>query len=61
MNDLETPNAGPSRREFVLGAGAATLTGLASDALGAELQPAGNAAVPAVGPGATKITHIPPG
>jgi len=61
MNDQETPNTGPSRREFVMGTGAAVtataLTGLATpEALAADLQPAGNQAVPAVGPGAVKIT-----
>ena len=61
MNDQETPNTGPSRREFVMGTGAAVtataLTALTTqEALAADLQPAGNQAVPAVGPGAVKIT-----
>jgi xanthine dehydrogenase YagT iron-sulfur-binding subunit len=61
MNDQETPNTGPSRREFVMGTGAAVtataLTGLAPpEALAADLQPGGNPAVAAVGPGAVKIT-----
>ena len=58
MLDHETPNSAPSRREF-LGTGAAvTATALLSttDGAAAELQPAGNAQVPAVGPGAVKIT-----
>jgi xanthine dehydrogenase YagT iron-sulfur-binding subunit len=61
MNDQETPNTGPSRREFVMGTGAAVtataLTALATpEALAADLQPGGSPAVPAVGPGAVKIT-----
>ena len=61
MNDQETPNTGPSRREFVMGTGAAVtataLTALATpEALAADLQSGGNKAVPAVGPGAVKIT-----
>jgi len=61
MNDQETPNTGPSRREFVMGTGAAVtataLTALATpEALAADLQPGGSSAVPAVGPGAVKIT-----
>jgi xanthine dehydrogenase YagT iron-sulfur-binding subunit len=58
MLDHETPNSGPSRREF-LGTGAAvTATALltTTDVVAAELQPAGNGQVPAVGPGAVKIT-----
>jgi xanthine dehydrogenase YagT iron-sulfur-binding subunit len=61
MNDQETPNTGPSRREFVMGTGAAVtataLTALATpEALAADLQPGGNPAVTAIGPGAVKIT-----
>ena len=61
MNDQETPNTGPSRREFVMGTGAAVtataLTALTTpEALAADLQPGGSPAVPAVGPGAVKIT-----
>ena len=57
MNDSETLDTSPSRRDF-LGAGAAVtataLTGLAAtDALAAELQPGGGVA--AVGPGAAKV------
>ena len=57
MNDQETPNTGPSRREFVMGTGAAVtataLTALATpEALAADLQPGGNPAVPAIGPAA---------
>ena len=39
MNDLDTPNTGPSRREFVLGAGAAWLLlvmGAPADWIGAK-------------------------
>ena len=57
MNDQETLNAGPSRREFIAGTGAAVaataLTGL--DTPAAELQPAGGAPA-GVGPAAAKIT-----
>jgi len=61
MNDQETPNTGPSRREFVMGTGAAVtataLTALTTpEALAADLQPGSSPAVPAVGPGAVKIT-----
>jgi xanthine dehydrogenase YagT iron-sulfur-binding subunit len=60
MNDLETPDTSPSRREFLQGTGAAvTATALTGFAIGelpaAELQ-GGNPAVAAVGPGAVKIT-----
>lgn len=57
MNEMDTLDTGPSRREFLEAgavASAATLTGLAAtDALAAELQPGG---VPAVGPAAVQIT-----
>ena len=54
MNDQDTPDAGPSRRDFLAGTGVAVtataLTGLALDeAAGADVRPGGNT-VPAVGP-----------
>ena len=60
MYDQETPDAGPSRRDFLAGTGVAVtataLTGLALDeALGADVRPGGNA-VAAVGPAAVRIT-----
>jgi xanthine dehydrogenase YagT iron-sulfur-binding subunit len=59
MNDQETRDTGPSRREFLAGTGAAVtataLTGLDTEGLAAELQPAGNQPA-AIGPGAVKIT-----
>jgi xanthine dehydrogenase YagT iron-sulfur-binding subunit len=59
MNDQESPNSGPSRREFVVATGAAVtataLTGLATPEAAAA-QPGGGQAVPAIGPGAVKIT-----
>jgi xanthine dehydrogenase YagT iron-sulfur-binding subunit len=55
MYDQETPDTGPSRRDFLhetgIVVGTAALTGLAS---AAEVQPGG--AVPAIGPAAVKIT-----
>lgn len=61
MNDQETPNTGPSRREFLQETGVAVtataFTGLATSELpAAEVQPGGNSQVPAIGPGATKVT-----
>jgi xanthine dehydrogenase YagT iron-sulfur-binding subunit len=61
MYDQDTPDTSPSRREFLQGTGVAVgataLTGLAiGEAPAADLQPGGNAQVPAVGPGAVKIT-----
>jgi xanthine dehydrogenase YagT iron-sulfur-binding subunit len=55
MNELETLNAGPSRRDFLEAGAVATagaVTGLAaSDMLAAELQPGGG-----VGPNAVQVT-----
>ncbi len=61
MIELETTDAGPSRRQFLQGTGAAVtataLTGYAaSDTPAAEVQPGGGGQVPAVGPAAAKIT-----
>jgi len=63
MYDQETLDTGPSpsRREFIAGTGAAVastvITGLVTtDTPAAEVQPGGNAQVPAVGPAAGKIT-----
>jgi len=58
MNEQETPNTEPSRREFVIAAGTAaastSVLGLAVlDAPAAEVQ--GGAAVPAVGPGGVQV------
>ena len=59
MNDLETPDAGPTRRDFLATTGvAATATALTGLVIGeadaANQQPAG--AITGVGPGAIKIT-----
>ena len=59
MYDQDVPDTSPSRREFLQGTGVAVgataLTGLAiGEATAADLQPGAN--VPAVGPGAVKIT-----
>ena len=61
MYDQDAPDTSPSRREFLQGTGVAVgataLTGLAiGEAPAADLQPGANAQVPAVGPGAVKIT-----
>ncbi len=60
MIELETTDAGPSRRQFLQGTGAAVtataLTGYAaSDTPAAEVQPGGGQ-TPSVGPAAAKIT-----
>ena len=61
MNDHETPGTEPSRRDFLQETGVAmtatALGGLAvAEAPAAELQSTGNPQVPAMGPGAVKIT-----
>jgi xanthine dehydrogenase YagT iron-sulfur-binding subunit len=61
MNDQETPSTAPSRRDFLQETGVAVtataLTGLAiTEAPAAEIPPGGNPQVPAVGPGAVKIS-----
>ena len=57
MNEQETPNSGPSRREFVVASGAAVAATVLPDleAPAAEVQPGGGAPA-GVGPGAIKIT-----